>query len=143
MKTSIIPALRYRDAPAMINWLCNAFGFERHLVVPGDGDTIAHAQLTLGDAMIMVGSTAAETEFGRLIVQPAEIGGRETQCPYVVVEAIDAHCARAKSAGAAMTIDIADQDYGGRLYTCRDPEGHLWCFGSYDPWAGGQALTAR
>lgn len=136
MKTSVIPCLRYRDAPAMIDWLCNAFGFERHLIVPGEREgVVAHAQLNFGDAMIMLGSTANDNEFGRLIAQPGEIGGRETQSPYVVVEKIDAHYARAKAAGAAIVIDIADQDYGGRLYSCRDPEGHLWNFGSYDPWA--------
>lgn len=134
MKTSIIPCLRYRDAPAMIDWLCNAFGFERHLVVPGDGNTIAHAQLRLGEAMIMLGS-ADDSDYGRLIAQPGEVGGRETQSPYVVVGEIDAHCARAKAAGATIVTDIADQDHGGRLYSCRDPEGHLWSFGSYDPWA--------
>lgn len=134
MKTSIIPCLRYRDAPAMIDWLCNAFGFERHLVVPGDDNTIAHAQLRLGEAMIMLGS-ADDSDYGRLIAQPGEVGGRETQSPYVVVGEIDAHCARAKAAGATIVTDIADQDHGGRLYSCRDPEGHLWSFGSYDPWA--------
>ena len=54
--STIIPTLRYKDAPKAIDWLCKAFGFERHLVVPGDNDTIAHAQLRYGNAMIMLGS---------------------------------------------------------------------------------------
>ena len=106
----------------------------RHLVVPGEGDTIAHAQLRLGDAMIMVGSVV-DSEFGRLMKQPDEIGGAETQAPYVVIPEIDVHYARAKAAGAPIVLEIKDQDYGGRLYSCRDIEGHLWSFGSYDPWA--------
>ena len=134
MRSTIIPCLRYRNAPAAIDWLCAAFGFERHLVVPGEGNTIAHAQLRLGDAMIMLGSVV-DSEYGRLMKQPDEIGGAETQSPYVVVPEVDAHYARAKAAGASIVIDIKDQDHGGRLYSCRDLEGHLWSFGSYDPWA--------
>ena len=126
---SIIPCLRYRDAPAAIEWLCRAFGFAKHL----ENGTIAHAELTLGSGMIMLGSEI-ESEFGRLMVQPDKTGGRETQTPYVIVADIDAHYARAKREGAAIVIDIADQSYGGRVYTCRDLEGHIWSFGSYDPW---------
>jgi uncharacterized glyoxalase superfamily protein PhnB len=48
--------LRYRDAQAAIEWLCRAFGFEKHLVVPGEGGTIAHAELSFGNGMIMLGS---------------------------------------------------------------------------------------
>jgi uncharacterized glyoxalase superfamily protein PhnB len=130
---TIVPCLRYRDAPAAIEWLCRAFGFAKHLVVPGDNGTIAHAQLTLGNGMIMLGSENPN-EFGRLMTHPKDTGGRETQSAYVIVNDIDGHYARAKAAGAEIVIDIADQDYGGRLYTCRDLEGHVWNFGSYDPW---------
>ena len=130
---TIVPALRYRDAPGAVAFLCRAFGFERRLVVPGAQGEIEHAQLTLGNGMIMLASVRSDA-FGRLIKLPAEIGGVETQCAYVIVDDIDAHYARAKAAGAEIVIDIADQDYGGRVYTCRDPEGHIWNFGSYDPW---------
>lgn len=129
----IIPALRYRDAAAAIEWLCRAFGFEEHLVVPGEGGRIAHAQLTFGNGMIMLGSGHGG-DYDALLVQPADAGA-VTQAPYIVVEAVDEHYARAKAAGAEIVIEIADQDYGGRLYACRDPEGHVWNFGSYDPWA--------
>jgi uncharacterized glyoxalase superfamily protein PhnB len=129
---TIIPALRYRDAAAAIEWLCRAFGFEKHLVVPDNNGGIAHAQLTLGDGMIMLGSGQGG-DYDKLVVQPADAGG-VTQAPYIVVAEIDAHYARAKAAGAEIIIEIADQDYGGRLYVCRDPEGHVWNFGSYDPW---------
>jgi uncharacterized glyoxalase superfamily protein PhnB len=131
--TRIIPTLRYQDAPAAIDWLCRAFGFERHFVVPGDDGTIAHAQLTFGNGMIMVGSVRND-EFGRLQKTPAQLGGVGTQSPYVIVPDVDAHHARAVAAGAKVTMAPMDQDYGGRFYSCRDPEGHLWNFGSYDPW---------
>jgi uncharacterized glyoxalase superfamily protein PhnB len=129
----IIPSMRYRNAPAAIEWLCKAFGFEEHLVVPGQDGRIAHAQLSFGNGMIML-SSAGGGEFDRLMKHPDEIGGAETQSAYVIVVDCDAHYARAKAAGAVVMIEIKDEDYGGRGYTCRDLEGHIWSFGSYDPW---------
>jgi uncharacterized glyoxalase superfamily protein PhnB len=133
-KATIIPAMRYRDAPAAIEWLCRAFGFEKQLVVPGEKGTIAHAQLTFGNGMIMLGS-ANDSEFGRFVKPPRDVGGVSTQSPYVIVNDADKHYARAVAAGAEIIIDIKDEDYGGRGYSCLDPEGHVWNFGTYDPWA--------
>ena len=134
-RSSVIPVLRYRDASAAIEWLCEAFGFEKNLVVPNEDATIAHAQLSFGNGMIMLGSVPKnETDFGRLMKQPDEIGGAETQSAYVVVEDADAAYARAKAAGARIVIEIKDEDYGGRGFSCYDLEGHLWSFGTYDPW---------
>lgn len=137
----IIPALRYRDAAAAVEWLCRAFGFERHLVVPGaDGVGVVHAQLTFGpgkDGMIMLGP-GSEGDYDKLLRDPKEAGG-VTQSPYIIVAEVDTHHDRAKAAGAEIVTPPTDQDYGGRLYTCRDPEGHVWNFGSYDPWAEDQA----
>ena len=107
-RATVIPALRYRDAPAAIEWLCRTFGFEKHLVVPGEAGTIAHAELSFGNGMIMLGSVV-ETAFGRLMKQPDEIGGAETQSAYVVVNDADAVYARAKAAGARIAIDIKDE----------------------------------
>lgn len=131
--STIIPSLRYRDAPAAIEWLCRAFGFEKHAVY-ADGEIVHHAQLTYGPGMIMLGSVDNSSDWGKRIVQPDEIGGRETQACSVVVSDADEHYARARAAGAEIVVDIADQDYGGRAYTCRDPEGRLWWFGTYNPW---------
>ena len=134
-RATIIPCLRYRDAPKAIEWLCRTFGFEKQLVVPNADGTIAHAQLSFGNGMIMLGSVLeVETEFGRLIKQPDEIGGFETQSAYVVVSDADEIYARAKAAGAEIVIEIKDEDYGGRDFSCRDLEGHLWNIGTYDPW---------
>ena len=135
MKGNIIPTMRYRDAPGAIEWLCKAFGFKKHLVVPGDAGTIAHSQLTLGNGMIMLGSVQADDSDGMTKV-PSEVGA-VTQSPYIIVDSIDAHYQRAKAAGAEILMEIQDQDYGGRLYSARDPEGHLWNFGSYNPWLQG------
>ena len=131
--SNVIPCLRYRNATAAIEWLCDTFGFEKSLVVPGDGDEIAHAQLKHGNGMIMLGS-AGDTEFGRLMKQPDEIGGAETQTAYVIVGDADSVYARAKAAGARIAVEIRDEDYGGRGFSCYDLEGHLWNFGTYDPW---------
>jgi uncharacterized glyoxalase superfamily protein PhnB len=131
---TVIPALRYRNATAMIDWLCRAFGFEKH-VVYADGDVVQHAQLTFGNGMIMLGSVDNGSTWGRHIAQPDEIGGRETQACYVVVADCAAHYAQAKAAGADIVDALETRDYGGSGYSCRDPEGHLWSFGDYDPWA--------
>jgi len=134
-RATVIPCLRYRDAPAAIDWLCQTFGFEKQLVEPNQDGTIAHAQLSFGNGMIMLGSVLkAETEFGRLMKQPDEIAGAETQSSYIVVLDADAMYARAKAAGAKIVIEIKDEDYGGRGFSCYDLEGHLWNFGTYDPW---------
>lgn len=132
---TVIPCLRYRDAPAALDWLCRTFGFERHLVVPGADGMIAHAQLRFGRGMVMVGSVLKDaTEYGRLIRQPDEVGGFETQSAYLVVSDADEVYRRAKVGGAEIVIDIRDEGYGGRGFSCRDPEGHLWNVGTYDPW---------
>jgi uncharacterized glyoxalase superfamily protein PhnB len=136
MDATIIPVLRYRDAPAAIEWLFQAFGFEKHLVVPNDDGTIAHAQLNFGNGMIMLGSVLKnESEFGSLMKQPDEIAGGQTQSSYVVVADADAAYTHAKAGGAKVVMEIRDEDYGGRGFSCYDLEGHLWSFGSYDPWS--------
>ena len=137
-RATVIPTLRYRDAAAAVDWLCTAFGFERHLVVTGEGGAIDHAQLVFGNGMVMLGS-ARDDEFGQLQQPLAQAGGPVSQSPYLVVSDVDAHHAKAVAAGAQTVMAPEDQHYGGRLYSCRDPEGNLWNFGSYDPWDAGPA----
>jgi uncharacterized glyoxalase superfamily protein PhnB len=133
-RSTVVPAMRYRDAPAAIEWLCRVLGFEKHLVVPGPDNTITHAQLTLGGGMLMLGSASNGSEYGSRIRQPDEIGGFETQSAYVVVADADVVYARAKGEGWSVVIDIKDEDYGGRGFSALDPEGRLWNVGTYDPW---------
>lgn len=134
-RATVIPCLRYREAPAAIDWLCEVFGFERHLVVPNDSGGIAHAQLSFGNGMVMVASADQESEYGDLVNLPDQVGGVETQSPYLVVNDADAVYERAKAAGAQIIIEIKNEDYGGRGFTCRDLEGRLWNVGTYDPWS--------
>jgi uncharacterized glyoxalase superfamily protein PhnB len=137
MPTTSTPAtaMRYRDVATAADWLCSAFGFEKQTVLKDDDAAPLYVQLTCGRAMLML-APVRPSPIDRLMKQPDEIGGAETQSGYYVVSDADAHCARAKTAGAAIILDVEDDDFGGRAYTCRDPEGHIWTFGTYDPWQG-------
>lgn len=135
-RSTIIPCLRYRDAAAAVDWLCRNFGFTRQLVVPGEGGQIVHAQLTFGSGMMMLGSAGQEgKEYGEAVRQPDQVGGYETQSPYVMVADADEVYRTVKADGGTIVIELKDEDYGGRGFTCRDLEGHLWSVGTYDPWA--------
>ena len=132
-RSSVIPGHRYRNAPAAIDWLCKVFGFERHAVYEGENGTIAHAELNLGNGMIMLGS-GTDDEFGRSFKSPEELGGVETCSLYIVVPDADAAYARAGSAGAVITTPLHDTPYGSRDFTVKAPECHTWNVGTYDPW---------
>jgi uncharacterized glyoxalase superfamily protein PhnB len=128
---TIFPALRYRDAPAAIEWLGRAFGFEARMVVDGAPGSVAHAELACGRAMIMLGSARAPDadEYSAAAPPP---GGSAL---YMVVDDPDAHHERARAAGAEIVRALNDTDYGSREYAARDPEGNVWSFGTYQPWA--------
>ena len=133
-RSTVIPAMRYADAPAAIEWLEKVFGFERKAVHEGPNGTIAHAELTLGGGMIMLG-TGKDDEFGSGFTSPANLGGKESRSVYIVVPDADAAYARAVAAGAVIVRPIQDTPYGSREFSLRDPEGHSWSVGTYDPWA--------
>jgi uncharacterized glyoxalase superfamily protein PhnB len=126
---TIYPAIRYKDAPAAIEWLGRALGFEPHLVVPGPDGTIAHAELSFGTGMIMLGS-AKDDNFR--IKTPHDAGG-VTQTLYVYTADPDSLYARAKAAGAEVIYELRNTEYGSREFAIRDPEGHFWSFGTYLP----------
>jgi uncharacterized glyoxalase superfamily protein PhnB len=132
--SSIIPALRYRNAPAAIDWLCQVLGFERHAVYEGENGTIGHAELTIGGGMIMLGSQK-DDEHGDRFKSPEDLGGMETRGVYVVVPDADAAYARAVEADATVIRPLQDTNYGSREFALKDPEGHSWSVGTYDPWA--------
>ena len=131
----IIHSLRYRDAKAAIDFLRHGFGFEENLVVPGEGESIAHAQLIGHGGMIMLGSEPHEGPFGKILKTPRALGGFVSASTYIVVDDPDAHYERAVAAGAEILMEIEDASYGCRGFSCRDLEGHVWSLGSYDPWA--------
>ncbi len=119
---------------AMIEWLCQAFGFEKQAVFAAADGVVMHAQLTFGNGMIMIGSVNNGTPASKLLKQPDEIGGAETQTPYLVVSDIGAIYASAKTAGAKMVLDLEEKKQGGKAFSCTDPEGHVWHVGTFDPW---------
>ncbi len=128
-RASIFPCLRYRDAPAAIDWLVRAFGFEKKVVYDGPDGTVVHAELRLGDDYVMLGS-AKEDVFNW---KPPAEAGVSTQMAYVVVADPDALFERATAAGAEVVRPLSDTDYGSRDFSVRDPEGHIWNFGTYHP----------
>src|SRR3954467_12240374 len=133
---TIFPAYPYRDARAAIDWLGRAFGFEPRMVVDGPNGTVAHAELVLGDAMIMLGSARD----GDGYAPPPRGGAGHAPAPggaalYVVLADPDAPLERARAAGADVVRELTDTDYGSREYSVRGSEGNHWSFGTYQPWA--------
>jgi len=125
-----IPFLNYEDAPAALDWLERAFGFERSEVHKGKNGAVVHAEMRFADGMIMLGS-AGENDLG--MKTPREVGAVNQGVYVIVDERIDAHYERAVSAGAEVVRALHDTDYGSRDYIARDPEGNLWSFGTYRP----------
>ena len=123
---NMYPVLRYRDALAAIEFLCEAFGFERNAVYEGSDGTIDHAQLIYNGGMIMLSTERADDDRG----WGSHVGHGWT---YVAVDHPDAHHERAVAAGAEIIRELEDQDYGSRDYSARDPEGNIWSFGTYHP----------
>jgi uncharacterized glyoxalase superfamily protein PhnB len=131
MSSTVIPGLQYRDAAAAIEWLCTVLGFRKHAAYHHPDGTIAHAELAHGTGMIMLGTASGKDERA---VLPADIGNRYTQSIAILAEDPDAIYERVLASGAGITVPIADQPFGGRAFTCLDPEGHAWWVGSYNPW---------
>jgi uncharacterized glyoxalase superfamily protein PhnB len=121
---SFVSAVFYRDPWAALDWLEKVFGFERSMVISDKDGRLGHAEMRFGDGYLMVGS-----EWADFVASPASIGGKNTQLIHVQLQdGIDAHCERARAAGAAILMEPADQFYGDRTYRARDPEGHVWTF---------------
>jgi uncharacterized glyoxalase superfamily protein PhnB len=127
----ISSSLFSRDAALAIDWLCRAFGFEAKLVVKHDDGRIVHSQLELGGGLVMVAEeTHGDRAWGR---SPASVDGANTQAMMVFVDDCDAHCARARAAGAKIATEPKTNDHGegywiDRSYEAVDPDGHHWWF---------------
>src|SRR5262245_25956913 len=126
----ISSALYYEDPSAAIDWLCRAFGFEVQLKVLGDGGSVEHSELVLGGGLVMVGGGKDRFPYRRT---PSQIDGGNTQNLMVYVDDVEAHCERARGAGAKIVSGPETQDYGedywaDRGYECEDIGGHHWWF---------------
>ncbi len=130
----ISSSLFYEDASTTIDWLCRAFGFEVRLRVDGDGGKVEHSELVYGDGLIMVGDVGSAASAERAFrASPRSLAGANTQSIMVYVDDVEAHCARARAAGATIFMEPALHDYGedywaDRSYGAVDPEGHRWWF---------------
>lgn len=117
------PVLMYEDSRSAVEWLVRAFGFEVRERVADDDGQIIHGELVLGGGVVLVTRARQRPAW----VSPRQIDGRHTGFTYVYVEDVDAHYARAVSAGAEITAP-PEVSYGQRRYRARDPEGHEWTF---------------
>jgi len=120
---SIYPVLRYDDATKAIRFLTEAFGLTEHFVTPGPDGAIGHAELAWGNGLVMLSSGSVGSS--AFALGPV--------CLYLAVSDPDAHHDRAVAAGAEIVMELTDQDYGSREYAAGDPEGNVWCFGTYQP----------
>jgi uncharacterized glyoxalase superfamily protein PhnB len=118
-------AISYRDPKAAFKWLEQAFGFEPLMVILDQDGNLAHSEMTFGNSVVMIGS-----EWDAAHRSPQSVQGINTQSVHVQLEGdIDAHCARARGAGAVILQEPATQFYGDRTYRAADLEGHIWTFG--------------
>ena len=118
------PSVNYQDDRAAIEWLAKAFGFETSLIVTDDTGKIVHAEMKFDGAPLSIAR-----EWSDIARSPKSLGGKNTQQVHVQLKGdVDAHCARAKAAGATIVQEPSDQFYGDRTYRALDLEGHLWTF---------------
>jgi uncharacterized glyoxalase superfamily protein PhnB len=133
---TVIPSVVYRDANAGIEWLKTVLGFTEHAVYrDGDGN-VAHAELLFGNnGMLMLGTFGLNKESAAWWTLPTDIGGKVTSSTYLIAKDLTPLWERAQAAGASVVAPLRTMDYGGQAFTLRDPEGHIWSLGEYDPWA--------
>ncbi|BBK44801.1 glyoxalase [Allostella vacuolata] len=126
-RQTVISALSYEDPDAAIAFLEKAFGFETHMRVTDADGKLQHGEVTYDGALVMLGP-AGWAEWAK---SPRAVGGANTQSVHVEVADVDAHCARARAAGARIVMEPSDQFYGDRTYRAADCEGHHWIFAQH------------
>ena len=135
----------YRDPKDAVVWLERAYGVEPTLMILNGDDVLTHAEMRVGEALIMV-----DREWSNLHRSPGAVGGSNTQSIRLqLADGIDAHYERAIAAGAGIVQPPTTQFYGDRTYRVRDPEGPFWTFGqtvesvTQEEWARAGGLTVR
>jgi uncharacterized glyoxalase superfamily protein PhnB len=129
----ISAAVYYEDPSKAIDFLARAFGFEVQ-VKHEEGGVVVHSQLVLPGGLIMVGGLTSHGNPGATWRKsPKQLGGANTQALFIYVDDADAHCERARSAGATIVSEPKTVDYGkewwsDRGYEAIDLEGHHWNF---------------
>lgn len=128
----IFATFRYANPDAMVRWLCETVGFTVKARYPESGD-VAHAELAFGSSMIMLGAVR-DDHYGSIVGGPGANGGKSL---YIAVDDVGGLFERVKASGVTIEEGLTDRDYGSREFICRDPEGNVWCFGTYWPKVGG------
>lgn len=124
-RPDLVSGVFYKDPLAALDWLEKAFGFERSMVITDKEGNLGHSEMRFGDGLVYVGS-----EWADYVASPGSVGGKNTQSIHIHLKnGLDEHCARARAAGAVIVREPEDQFYGDRVYSARDPEGHVWSFG--------------
>jgi uncharacterized glyoxalase superfamily protein PhnB len=122
LRAPLMSAVCYQDPKAAIRWLEQAFGFELFMLIEDGEGNLVHSEMRFGNAVVMIGN-----EWSADHKSPKSIGGKNTQTVHIQLTTdVDAHCERARAAGAEILMEPANQFYGDRTYRCRDPEGHIW-----------------
>ena len=125
--TRVTPNVFYDDPATALEWLSKTFGFETRMAMPGPDGSIIHAEMQVADGVVMMSPTSAAPEWK----SPKSLGGSVTQSLYVYVDDVDAHCARARSAGGEIVSEPEDMFWGDRTYVVQDLEGHRWSFAQH------------
>ena len=127
-RQTVIPSLRYDDAPTAIAWLREIFGMTEHFIAPGEDGRIDHAQLEWRGSLIMLGSVDPKSDVWY------DLSHRHGSVNLTAESAaqVDEIYARAQAAGATVMQPLEDTSYGSHAFTLADPEGNLWYLGTYD-----------
>jgi uncharacterized glyoxalase superfamily protein PhnB len=131
---NVIPSVLFRDANGGIEWLKNTLGFTEHVVYRNTDGAVEHAELLFGNGMLMVGTAGLNPQTAAWMALPSEVGGKNTGGAYLIVHDCTPLWQQAQAAGAEVMLPLRSMDYGGKAFTLRDPDGHLWSVGEYDPW---------
>lgn len=130
----LIPMLSYEDAGGALEWLAAAFGFRERLRLTEDDGSISHAEMELGNAVIMLATPTPDYQNPKHHRQSCDAARKWSEVPYVIdgllvdIDDVDKHFEQAKEAGAAILSEPEDTPYGVRHYRVEDSEGHRWMF---------------
>jgi uncharacterized glyoxalase superfamily protein PhnB len=134
IRVTTIPAIRYVDPDRAIQWLKTALGFTERVVYRNAAGKVEHAELVLGNGMVMIGTAGHNQQSAHWFVQPHSVNA-VTSSVYLIVPDCDPVYASAKAAGADFLQEMETKRYGGSSFIVRDPEGQIWSLGEYDPWS--------
>jgi len=123
---TITPYLTLDEATDAIEFYKDAFGAEELMRMEAPGGKIGHAELKIGDSILMIADTFPQTTTR----PPRELGGT-TAGVFLYVEDVDSVVSRAVKAGAQVTQEVDDMFWGDRFGSVKDPFGHVWSIATH------------